>query len=222
MITSDLKEDWWLEKRGKKLGPRKELLNEIHTKSPDLKAFHMFDTSNFLRRVDENFTVNVSESTISETESLLATDRNKSELDEWVVFQDFFELVISNVEGLSVIRSESLTDLPPLKTPIFSLHNTLSEVVNNVVHHARKRSLFIDARIDRNHRTIRFSNSYFDSKPISKFSYGDARDDNRNERGVGLDMIKKKTLLSEGVHVQISYEQTIFVLEIFIPLSKFV
>lgn len=31
LVTGDVKEDWWLEKRGKKLGPRKELLNEIYS-----------------------------------------------------------------------------------------------------------------------------------------------------------------------------------------------
>lgn len=221
LVTGDLKEDWWLEKRGKKLGPRKELLNEIYTKAPDLKAFHMYDTSNFLRRVGENFTVNVSESTISETENLLATDRNKSELDDWVDLQEVFELVISSVEGLTVAKSDSFAGFPLVKIPIFTLYNALSEIVSNVVHHASKKSLFVDSRIDRNYRTIRFSNSYSDSKPISKSSYGDAGGDNRHERGVGLEMIKK-SCLSEGVHVQISYEETIFVLEMFIPLSKFV
>lgn len=221
LVTGDLKEDWWLEKRGKKLGPRKELLNEIYTKAPDLKAFHMYDTSNFLRRIGENFTVNVSESTISETENLLATDRNKPESDEWLLPQDIFELVTSRVEGLSVVEGDNFTKFPPVKIPIIVLHSALSEIVNNVMHHASKKSLFVDSRIDSNYRTIRFSNSYSHSKPISKASYGDAGGDNRHERGVGLEMIKKM-FLSAGIHVQISYEETIFVLEIFIPLSKFV
>lgn len=77
LVTGDVKEDWWIEKRGKKLGPRKELLNEIYGASPELEAFHMYDTSAFLQYAKNYLDANIKDSSISEAEDLIESNRQQ-------------------------------------------------------------------------------------------------------------------------------------------------
>jgi hypothetical protein len=220
LVTGDLKEDWWLEKRGKKLGPRKELLNEIYTKAPDLKAFHMYDTSNFLRRVSEKLTVSVSESTISETENLLAADRDEADLVVRAHIPNILDIVTSNLDGFVINKSVSFMSLPPVKISISTLYDAFFEIVYNVKNHASSKSLIVDSRMDKNFRTIRFSNACSEIKSPSMGSFDNDMGSAFYARGAGLKMIDK-LFAREGVDVHRSHDGAIFMLEVFIPLSKF-
>lgn len=71
LVTGDVKEDWWEKRRGKTIGPRKELLNEIYANCPDLEVFHMYDTSTFLRYAKDQLKANVKSSTIKEAKDLI-------------------------------------------------------------------------------------------------------------------------------------------------------
>jgi hypothetical protein len=75
LVTGDIKEDWWLEKRGKKLGPRKELLNEIYTDAPCVQTFYMYDTASFLKHAKSRLNANVKDSSISQAKDLIAKSR---------------------------------------------------------------------------------------------------------------------------------------------------
>lgn len=220
LVTGDLKEDWWLEKRGKKLGPRKELLNEIYSKAPDLKAFHMYDTSNFLRRIGEKFTVNVSESTISETENLLTADRSESDLDEWVIIKDILAVVTSDLASLEVFQTDSFKNLPAVNVPIFVIYRVLCEIVENVMHHADTKSLHVESILEKHYWMIRFSNPCSEYKLSLLAPAGAPLKDVRTERGLGLEMVRK-VLAGEGIHIQTSYDGTVYAVELFVPVSKF-
>ncbi|EZP33263.1 PIN-like domain-containing protein [Pseudomonas sp. RIT288] len=220
LVTGDVKEDWWLEKRGKKLGPRKELLNEIYTNAPSLKAFHMYDTSNFLRRIGERFTFNVSESTISETENLLALDRDGVKSEELVDISEILAIVTIDMDDFTVAESDGFTNLPLVKVPLMSMYNVLSEIIHNAKNHSSTKAVYIDTRLESQYRTLRFSNAANPSKTTSYASQDNAATGSLRERAVGLDMVRS-TLAPEGIHVETTLENNVFTIEIFIPITKF-
>lgn len=82
LITGDVKEDWWLRKRGKTIGPRPELLNEIYMEVPDLEAFHMYDTSSFLRYAKEYLNIEIKESSITEAGDLVRLNQQQHDKNE--------------------------------------------------------------------------------------------------------------------------------------------
>src|SRR5690606_36745368 len=69
LVTGDVKEDWWEEKRGRKLGPRKELLNEIYNRCENLERFHLYNTSTFLKYAKQELDNNIKETSIEETQN---------------------------------------------------------------------------------------------------------------------------------------------------------
>lgn len=71
LVTGDVKEDWWEEKRGRKLGPRKELLNEIYNKCKSLNRFHIYNTSTFLKFAKQELDNNIKETSIEDTQNLI-------------------------------------------------------------------------------------------------------------------------------------------------------
>ncbi|MBC8881745.1 PIN-like domain-containing protein [Pseudomonas cerasi] len=219
LVTGDLKEDWWLEKRGKKLGPRKELLNEIYTKAPELKSFHMYDTSNFLRRVGERSTFNVSESTISETENLLTTDRNDFSREEWTVLADVLDMVTSELKDFTITRDYNFLKLPPVNISFFTMFNICFEIIENIKQHGTGKILSVSSSFHKGYLSIRFSNPSLMKSFSSMESNRSVTTDAWKERGSGLHMINS-LLSAEDIDIKISYENEVFSLEILIPLSK--
>ena len=68
-ITNDIKEDWWLEKRGQKIGPRPELVAEF-MKSSDGKRIHFYTSEQFLSYSKANLKVSVSEDALKEVKEV--------------------------------------------------------------------------------------------------------------------------------------------------------
>ncbi|WP_122572843.1 PIN-like domain-containing protein [Pseudomonas viridiflava] len=219
LVTGDLKEDWWLEKRGKKLGPRKELLNEIYTKAPDLKFFHMYETSQFLRRVDEKSTFKISESTISQTENL-TTDRRKFGRDEWVLIQDVFDVVATDSRSLLVSKDNSFTQLPPVNIPVFVIFDIINIIVDNVVKHASEKAITLSSVRYDNHLTVRFLNPFAGKNVTPITSYRATFNDFSDEGYSGLKKLRN-LLAREDVGVKTIFENDSFLIEIFIPTSRF-
>ena len=79
-VTNDLKEDWVKEKRGKKLGARIELLNEIYFKANSVKLFHIYDTSSFMEYSKKYLSIEVKDESIQETKDLI--DYNAKRLQQ--------------------------------------------------------------------------------------------------------------------------------------------
>ncbi|OUB85742.1 PIN-like domain-containing protein [Bacillus wiedmannii] len=67
-ITDDTKEDWWKEIKGKKIGPRIELLNEMKMKAN--VPFYMYRTDSFMKQIKMNLNQNINDAAIQEVKEL--------------------------------------------------------------------------------------------------------------------------------------------------------
>jgi hypothetical protein len=63
-VTDDRKEDWWLSKSGKKIGPRPELRKEFSDQVKD--TFYLYQPFKFLEFAKEELKININENTIDE------------------------------------------------------------------------------------------------------------------------------------------------------------
>ncbi len=137
-ITGDVKEDWWYVKRGKRLGPKYELLNEIYTKSPSLETFYMYDTSAFMRYAKEKLELNVKEESIKEFEYLLKEIKKipKLKLPQTLSnLSDVLNNVIEMFGKLKVSIKGTLKSLPLIDVPEKALYKAFTEIFSNVLHH---------------------------------------------------------------------------------------
>lgn len=131
LITGDVKEDWWYEKRGKRLGPRRELLNEIYYKAPSVEFFHMYDTSNFLMRARDAFKINVQESSIKEAKILIEesrSSRRSKSSDPYFSLQDLLYSASASFPDLHLVLSNACLKIPSINLP----ENTLSELFSDL------------------------------------------------------------------------------------------
>lgn len=112
LVTGDVKEDWWEEKRGKKIGARKELLNEIYTQCPEVDVFHLYNTSTFLKFAKEEIDKTIKDSSITETLELI---NNNSK-------------IIGSIEDISIIKRDYLKQLYIINERIKRSHNILEDL----------------------------------------------------------------------------------------------
>lgn len=70
-ISDDVKEDWWWIHRGRKMGPRPELIEEFRAESG--QEFHIYEFSQFLRFAAQRF-AEIKASVEKVEESLLADE----------------------------------------------------------------------------------------------------------------------------------------------------
>ena len=114
LVTGDVKEDWWEEKRGKKIGARKELLNEIYTKCAELDVFHLYNTSTFLKFAKEEIDKTIKDSSITETLELINNNGK----------------IIGSIEDISITKRDYLTQLYIINERIKRSHNILEDLNN--------------------------------------------------------------------------------------------
>lgn len=74
-ITDDKKEDWWLEKHGKTIGPCPELIKEIHEEANVF--FHMYKSHKFLEYAKEYLDYDINNDVIKEVEEFNKTEDKK-------------------------------------------------------------------------------------------------------------------------------------------------
>ena len=74
LITDDAKEDWWLEVRGEKLGPRPELISEFIKETDDTKWLYMYSTEQFLKYSKKYLDADVRPEVIKEAEGIKNRD----------------------------------------------------------------------------------------------------------------------------------------------------
>jgi len=65
LVTDDFKEDWWLKVRGKRVGPRAELISEFNTET-DGRIIHIYSVSSFLSQASERVDIEISSEVIEE------------------------------------------------------------------------------------------------------------------------------------------------------------
>lgn len=210
LVTGDVKEDWWFEKRGKKLGPRIELLNEIYSEVASLDTFYMYDTSSFLQYAKKELELDVKESSINETKELIELSRqSRLEKEEGqIYFPDFLKSISKRFANLRMGIGNSVKQLPLLSMDIQSISVALIEIFSNVVNHSPDGYVGIQASLSDNIIAIRFKNLKPKENQGSQTEiYG---------RGKGIEYIKS-TLSKEGIDCHFGEDQKRFWVEIFIP-----
>lgn len=212
LVTGDIKEDWWFEKRGKKLGPRNELLNEIYHEAPDLDTFFMYDTSSFLLYAKKELELNVKDTSISETKELIELIRQKRLVDEegQVYLPDFLKQVSNRFPTLRIGVGKSVKALPLLNINTQLISIALMEIFSNVVDHGGDNYVGIQAKESGSNIILRFKN--LKRKELQ---------DKQTEyliRGKGIDYIKS-TMAKEGIDTHIGEDGKRFWVELFIPIK---
>jgi hypothetical protein len=74
-ITDDNKDDWWWKYKGKKIGARPELVQEIQQKA-GVKSFYMYDSARFLEYAKEYLGAEINQETINQVKEISELQKN--------------------------------------------------------------------------------------------------------------------------------------------------
>lgn len=225
LVTGDVKEDWWVEKSGKKLGPRKELLNEIYMHAPDLQTFYMYDTSSFLRHAKSELHVDISDSSINQTKDLIEISRENRAIhdEEYIYIVELIRACSNNFAELTVALGNSLHALPSAKLNKMFFYSAITEILANVLVHGFGNMLWVNANHIGGHVSIIFRNRLKNDIEMDKAT-DDLTHINLYEsgvRGYGLKMIKD-SMIKNGIDVRIEQSDRYFIVELLIPSSFFI
>lgn len=217
LVTGDIKEDWWLEKRGKKLGPRVELLNEIYFNAPDLEVFYMYDTSSFLKYAKQLLSLDIKESSISETKNLIELTRQDKVEQEEETNDDFVYIdkaileVAKKYPDVHIGMSPAVVHMQKIEINKLSLIAVLSEIFANVSSHSSNKFVGISARNNDGIVQLRFRNPIRQQLITENYS--------EVVRGKGIEMIKHY-MFRENIDVQITNNNKYFSISLFINLNQ--
>ena len=209
LVTGDVKEDWWFEKRGKKLGPRRELLNEIYSECPDLDTFYMYDTSTFLQYAKKELEIAISETSISDAKQLIEFSRQKrQESKEGMIYiPDAIRDTAGIFENIRLGIGKSVKDLPLVKLNLQPFIAVLVEIFQNVMQHGGDHYIGIQATELENLIFLRFKNLKQKEKyNIFLESYS----------GRGIELMRK-LMAGEGIDVSFKEDEKRFTVELYIP-----
>jgi hypothetical protein len=226
LITGDVKEDWWFEKRGKKLGPRIELLNEIYHNASSLDTFYMYDTSNFLKHAKQELKIDIKDESIKEVKELMELDKrlrkSKEESTDLVSVLDTIMLVKYMFSGLTIKIDSSINEIPSLY--LFeetNLQNAIYEIFSNVMSHSINKSVRVMAQITEDLITLYFKNERNRIGLYKTIKEGEDMIPYRinDSRGKGINEIKKY-LAKENITVDFTYNKDLFIVKLYIRFSK--
>jgi hypothetical protein len=164
LVTGDTKEDWWQEKRGKKIGPRYELLNEIYHKVKTVKLFHIYDTSSFMQYAKKHIKVDIKEQSIVETKDLLEIDRDRVTNDK--LEDNFLSLVpvlkdihTSHFPNLSLELKLKSSETRFLRISAFDFYSIIFEIFENALQHSIDHKVFFRLYDQNGYTVLRFKNA---------------------------------------------------------------
>ena len=220
MVTGDVKEDWWLEKRGKKLGPRKELLNEIFTEAECVQNFYMYDTASFLKHAKSHLKASVQDSSITQAKDLIEKSRQSRMVSEegYMFLPDLIRSAATRVPRIRVGIGKSVHELVPVKLDQEGLLRCLLEIYDNAIHHGLENYVGVQAKDRGDAITLRFKNK---TAPTSCTPSMEAASSNASTfRGTGL-LDVQETMQREGIPVAIVRTEKSFTVELSIPKSMF-
>jgi hypothetical protein len=220
LVTGDIKEDWWLEKRGKKLGPRKELLNEIYTDAPCVQTFYMYDTASFLKHAKSRLNANVKDSSISQAKDLIAKSRKSRVVAEegYCYLSEYIKATAASRPKLRVGIGRSVYSLPPVKLDTTVISRCLNEIYSNVLTHGIHEYVGVQAKDREDSMVLRFKNKVV-LKSTPSFD-GSVDSVSSSHRGLGLTYVQE-LMAKEGVLVDTVVTAKSFVVELHIPKGKF-
>lgn len=95
LITNDKKEDWWWVAKGRTIGPRPELLNEMMDKAN--ATFHMYDSGQFMFYTREHLDTQVKQQAIDEIREIRKADEERR---EGIASEELVDMVDSALETL--------------------------------------------------------------------------------------------------------------------------
>lgn len=206
LITGDTKEDWWQEKRGKKLGPRYELLNEIYFAASSLKVFHMYDTSGFLFYSKQYLKIDIKDQSIKETQDLIEYNKLNEQIvstaNDVIAIKDFIRQ-LSHITQIKIRFAAGFENDPFLNIPNQVLHYVFMEIFSNVANHSPDKTVTIRIREDANYLVLRFKNRVFPHTV------------NREYRGNGLEYIRS-VINDHFGFIEIERLEEYFILELYI------
>lgn len=220
LVTGDVKEDWWLEKRGKKLGPRKELLNEIYTEAPCVQYFYMYDTASFLKHAKVHLEARVQDSSITQAKDLIAKSRKNRASAEagYLLIPECIGLAASPFEALRVGIGRSVYKLPPLRMDQRILYSCIVEIFQNALQHGVHSYVGVQAKDRDETIVLRFKNRT--STRVASPTPNLVGPERGVLRGGGLQFVHE-LMSREGVMVATVASDKLFVVELVIHKSKF-
>ncbi|MFC5427639.1 PIN-like domain-containing protein [Paraburkholderia denitrificans] len=224
LVTGDVKEDWWAEGRGKRLGPRKELLDEIYRDAPSVEAFHMYDTSSFLQYAKTYLDDKIKDSSISEAEELIASNklvRSFSPADSFSVR----EMIVTAAQyspELHIGFAESVNRLPPIRGNPGRFIRAVLEILANGFRHGTDRHVSVSAAQENGLLRLRFKNR----KPL-KAGFAPRWFSSRTKLFGGLEgktglAVVGQSLAEEGIDLEVVDTGGKFIVDLLIPLGMFV
>jgi hypothetical protein len=203
LVTGDVKEDWWREKRGKKLGPRYELLNEIYYRVRSMKFFHIYDSSNFMKYAKEYAKIDIKQESINETIEL---EKSKIQLRDIVSRLSIRGRILKLLHKFPLIEAKFVGFGPTKKyinIPVKDLQAVLMETLSNVSEHALGKTVTIKFLATENYALLSFTNH---SKPEKETPY-------YNNRGTGLTLIGE--IMSKYGEAQIRFDGPTFYVNLY-------
>jgi len=216
LITGDIKPDWWYVQSGKRLGPKKELLNEIYTEAPSLECFYMYDTSNFLKFAKEKLALNIQDSSIAEAKELIELD-SINNTRENINIADFCREFSNNFIDLNVVIEKSLFDMPPINIRRNSFEGSIAEIYLNVLHHGYDNTVYITSELSKEESflSIIFKNKHKNEAESAFDTVAQG-----SSRGHGRIAIKE-WLAKQGIDFITYNNQGYYYFEMFIPKNLF-
>ncbi|MFC4419481.1 PIN-like domain-containing protein [Cupriavidus pampae] len=224
LVTGDVKEDWWAEERGKRLGPRRELLDEIYRDAPSLEAFHMYDTSSFLQYAKTYLDAKIKDSSISEAEELIESNklvRESSPIDSFSIK----EMILATAEyfpELRIVFNESANRMRSVRGSRGIFFRAVLEILANGFQHGTDKRVGVSANEENGLVRLRFKNR----KPL-KAQFAAQWFSSRRELFDGLEGKTglagvAKSLSHEGVGIDVTDTGGKFIVDLLIPLRMFV
>lgn len=134
-ISDDVKEDWWWIHKGRKLGPRPELIEEFKNESG--QDFHIYEFSQFLRFAAERHP-EIKENVGQVEESLLADEEARRRLDQQArgdaerlrQLEDERDQIVGILSGAPGIRNEvKVEDRPTLRSRLGEINEEIATLV---------------------------------------------------------------------------------------------
>jgi len=105
-ICDDKKEDWW-EKQNGTIGPRPELIREIHDKTN--VSFYMYSSDKFMEYAKEQFKIEIDDKIIKEVKELRESNEKQSipvlDLRDKVYYDHFDKMILKDTLKDSEIKS---------------------------------------------------------------------------------------------------------------------
>ncbi len=136
-ISDDVKEDWlWIHK-GRKLGPRPELIEEFKAESG--QEFHIYEFSQFLRFAAEQYP-EIKENVGQVEESLLADEEARRRLDEKArggaerlhQLEDERDQIVDVLSGAPGAQNEmNVSDRPTLRSRLSEINEEIAALVGS-------------------------------------------------------------------------------------------